>query len=341
MGLHSSNASAELLGTNYIAPDEETGEAQRTDAYLGLIRRLSHQSVVKHFDAYADIEWDRSEFRIDPDDPRWELDADDVLGATAWYRAQPAGVRSRIGLHMIASFMKVGVIFENVLKRGLLDFAVRLPNGSPEFRYCYHEAIEEAQHSLMFQEFVNRTGFDLPGLGRLDRRGADMVVGYARKFPELFFIFVLAGEDPIDHVQRQTLRQERADIHPLLRRIMQIHVTEEARHLSFARHYLRRHVPQLGAWGKARLAFRVPIILGGMSKLMMQASPQIVRQYRIPSEVVDQAYRRNPLHRERMLEATAKLRALCVELGLLNWWSLRMWRTASIWPDGEMLLAPD
>jgi hypothetical protein len=333
MSLQTSSA-AQLLGLGYVVPEEEREtEATRNDAYLNLIRRLSHQSVVKHFDAYADIDWENPEFRIDHDDLRWQLDGDDVLGATEWYRAQGDGVRSRIGLHMVASFMKVGVIFENVLKRGLLDFAVRLPNGAPEFRYCYHEAIEEAQHSLMFQEFVNRTGFDIPGLGRLDRRGAEMVVGFARKFPELFFIFVLAGEDPIDHVQRESLRKNRDEIHPLLRRIMQIHVTEEARHLSFARHYLRRHVPEMKRGRKAQLAFRVPIILGGMSKLMMQASPQIVREYRIPKDVVGQAYKQNSRHREAMLEATAKLRALCVELGLVNRWSLRLWKLMGIWPE--------
>jgi len=334
MNVQTSNA-AQLLGLSYEVPDEEReAEATRNDAYLNLIRRLSHQSVVKHFDAYADIDWDNPEFRIAPDDLRWQLDADDTLGGAEWYRAQPDGVRARIGLHMVASFMKVGVIFENVLKRGLLDFAVRLPNGATEFRYCYHEAIEEAQHSLMFQEFVNRTGFDIPGLGRLDRRGAEMVVRFARKFPELFFIFVLAGEDPIDHVQRESLHKSREEIHPLLRRIMQIHVTEEARHLSFARHYLRRHVPEMSGGRKEQLAFRVPIILGGMSKLMMQASPQIVREYQIPKEVVAQAYRHNPRHRAAMLEATAKLRALCVELGLVTRWSLRLWKLMGIWPEG-------
>ena len=87
----------------------------------------------------------------------------------------------------------------------------------------------------MFEEFVNRSGFEIPGLNRVERTGANMVVRMARNFPELFFVFVLAGEDPIDHAQRQTLHRNRADIHPLLRRIMQIHVTEEARHLSFAR----------------------------------------------------------------------------------------------------------
>ncbi len=90
-----------------------------------------------------------------------------MLGATAWYRSQPQPVRARIGLHMVATFMKIGLEFEGVLKRGLLEFAANLPNGAPEFRYAYHEVIEEAQHSLMFQEFVNRTGFDTPGLTRV------------------------------------------------------------------------------------------------------------------------------------------------------------------------------
>ena len=332
----SKTVGSQFLGQNFSVPEEEqVAEAVRSDAYLNLIQRLSHQSVVKHFDAYADIDWDSPEFKIDPDDPRWQLYNDDVLGGTEWYRSQPDGIRSRIGLHMIATFMKTGVIFENVLKRGLLSFAVRLPNGSPEFRYCYHEAIEEAQHSLMFQEFVNRTGFDIPGLGWVDRKGSEMVVGLARKFPELFFTFVLAGEDPIDHVQRQELRKNRADIHPLIRRIMQIHVTEEARHLSFARHYLKKHVPELSGYRKAQLAFRVPIILGGMSKLMMQASPQIVREYSIPKEVVTAAYKRNPLHREQMLDATHKLRELCIELGIVNGWSHQLWKLTGIWPDGE------
>src|ERR1700689_447291 len=184
----------------FLVPEEErAGKAVHGDAYFDLIRRLSHQSVVKHFDAYADIEWDNPEFLIDHDDPRWELEPDDVLGATEWYRSQPAGIRSRIGLSMLANFMKSGVIFEYVLKRGLLEFGIGLPPGSPEFRYCYHETIEEAQHSLMFQEFINRTGFKIPPLNRLERRGAGFVVKYARKFPELFFIFVLAGEDPIDY----------------------------------------------------------------------------------------------------------------------------------------------
>src|SRR5204863_8032342 len=102
--------------------------------------------------------------QIDPTDPRWELEGDSGLGATEWYRSQPSGVRARIGLHSIAANMKAGLQFESVLKRGLLEYAFLLPDHSPEFRYAYHEVIDEAQHSLMFQEFVNRTGLDVHGL---------------------------------------------------------------------------------------------------------------------------------------------------------------------------------
>ncbi len=322
------------MAEEFVVPEEErVGKAVQSDAYFDLIRRLSHQSVVKHFDAYADIDWDNPEFRIDHDDLRWQLEPDDVLGATEWYRAQPAGIRSRIGLRMLANFMKIGVVFEYVLKRGLLDFASRLPSGSPEFRYCYHETIEEAQHSLMFQEFINRTGFSLHGLNGLERRCADFVVRYARKFPELFFVFVLAGEDPIDYVQRQSLRKNREDTHPLFRRIMQIHVTEEARHMSFARHALRKRVPELSRTRRGRLGLCVPLILGVMGRMMMEASPRIAREYNIPREVVDAAYRKNPIHRARMHEASTKLFGLCQELGLVNRWSVRLWRAMRILPE--------
>ena len=95
---------------------------------------------------------------------------------------------------------------------------------------------------MMFQEFVNRAPFDLPGLPWDMRLGSGFIVKLGHRFPQLFFMFVLGGEDPIDHVQRQELRGDR-DLHPLLEIIMRHHVTEEARHLSFARQYLKRDVP--------------------------------------------------------------------------------------------------
>ncbi len=313
-----------------LAVPEEERAVGRQESYDALVRRLSHQSVVKHFDAYADIAWDSEEFRIDPADLRWDLGDDDPLGASEWYRSQPASVRARLGLHLVASFMKIGLQFEGVLKQGLLAYASRLPNRSVEFRYVYHEVIEEAQHSLMFQEFVDRSGFDLPGLTGFYRFMAGQVTKLASVFPALFFIFVLGGEDPIDHVQRRALRRDPAP-HPLLRRIMQIHVTEEARHLCFARHYLKENVGRLGPVRRSILGFGAPVILGLMAQLMMRPSPAIVREYAIPREVIDEVYTRNPRHRETTIAALAKVRNLCHELGLITPLSQRLWQAFGIW----------
>src|SRR5262245_60911158 len=99
-------------------PDEERAEGYEDAAYRRFIDRLSHQSVVKHFDAYADIAWDDPSMALDQSDPRLELTADDPLGATAWYQSQPQPIRARIGLHMIATFCRIGYGFESILNRG-------------------------------------------------------------------------------------------------------------------------------------------------------------------------------------------------------------------------------
>jgi hypothetical protein len=315
--------------------DHEQGADVRTDdAYRNLIARLSHQSVVKHFDAYGDVDWDAAEMQIDPEDPRFELTGDDPLGRTAWYRSQPQGVRARIGLQRIVENMKTGLEFESVLKRGLLEYATTLPNRAPEFRYAYHEVIEEAQHSLMFQEFVNRSGFDPPSMPKLMKFGSRQVAQLGRKFPALFFLFVLGGEDPIDYVQREVLRSGN-EIHPLLERIMRIHVTEEARHLSFARHYLKHNVRELGRFRRQQLALRIPFILGQMASMMLRPSKTLVRTYGIPKSVIKEAYTDNPEAKQYVRDSLKKVRNLCVELGIVTPTAKQLWKAFGIWDEAS------
>ncbi len=313
--------------------DQELAVADpQGDAFEQLVGRLSRQSVDKHYDAYADIAWDDPAYAIDPDDPRWELSIDDPLGATLWYRSQPPGVRSRIGLYRVAGSMKIGLQFENILKRGLLEHAFALDNRDPTFRYAYHEVIEEAHHGMMFQEFVNRAPFDLPGLPWIMRVGSDQIVKLGRRFPQLFFMFVLGGEDPIDHVQREALRTEH-DLHPLLEIIMRHHVTEEARHLSFARNYLKHEVPGLGWARRQVLAVATPIILGTMAQLMMQAPGDLIATFSIPDDVVGEAYHHNPDHAQATVVSLRKVRRLSRQLGLVNPVSKVLWQRLGIWDD--------
>lgn len=305
-------------------------DAQRA-TFEALVRRLSEQSVRKSYDAFADIPWDDPAYAVDPDDPRFELPDADPLGHTDWYRSQPAGVRSRIGLFRVASAMKLGLQFENILKRGLLEHAFcHLDDGDPEFRYVYHEVIEEAHHGLMFQELVNRADMGVPGLPRFLKWRSKRVVDLGRWFPELFFVFVLGGEDPIDHVQREMLRSDR-ELPPIVEIIVRHHVTEEARHLSFARHYLKQQVPALPWWRRQVLALGTPIILGIMAALMLRPPTAMARRFSIPDAVIAEAYGPGSDAKVRARTSVRKVRRLARELGLINPVSLRLWLAFGIW----------
>jgi hypothetical protein len=308
-------------------PEEERPRSR--EQFPQLIERLSRQSVTKHYQAYRDIDWDAPKNQIVPNDPRFELSAEDPLGGTAWYRALDAETRARLGLHVVANFMKVGVQFENVLERGLLLYAATLPNGAPEFRYVYHEVIEESQHSMMFQEFLNRTGIDVPGIAGWRTTAGEQVVTLGRRFPALFFLFVLGGEDPIDHLQRTNLARDR-QMHPLLKQISQIHITEEARHLCFAREYLRNNVPALSGPRRVWLMTLAPVILHLMARAMLEPSPTLIKAFDIPEHVVDEAWRKNPRHGAAVRESLGKVRALCEELDLIPPALRPVWRRLGI-----------
>lgn len=304
-------------------------KTRRTEPFGALVKRLNHASVKKHYDAYTDIAWDDPDYAIERHDPRWVLPADDSLGATAWYQALPETTRAEIGLHMIVDAMKMGAIFEGVLSRGLLEFAATLPNGAPEFRYALHEVIEESQHSLMFQEFINRSGFSPKDkLPAWEAFWARRVVAMGRHFPELFLLFVLGGEAPIDFTQKRAL-QERKNLPPILVRIMQIHITEEARHLSFARNYLLEHTPKLAYPRKVALAIGAPIIMHEMAGMMLTASSTLRTRYQIPRAVIREAYA-TPEHRAKVRQSLLPVRELCAELRILNKQTRPMWELARL-----------
>jgi hypothetical protein len=309
-----------------------THTASADEAFTTALDRLSKLSVEKHFDAYADVDWEAPEMQVDPSDPRWLPLAGDPLVATDWYGSLAPEERSRYGLYRIAASMKTGWHFENMLQRGLLLRAFRLPNRAPEFRYIHHEIIEESQHTLMFQELVKRSGLPVRGMPRWVRLVGPVAVGVtARWLPAAFFFLVLGGEEPADHVQRQTLR--RGHPHPLVERIMRIHVTEEARHVSFARHSLRREVPRLNWVRRRLLAVQVPLVMAIMARLMLAPAGDL-RRCGLPRHVARRAMR-SPEGRCLLADSVGKIRVLCDELGLMTPTGRLAWRAVGLAQDGD------
>ncbi len=210
--------------------------------YVESLATLSEGSVRRKFNPYTDIDWNAPEFAVTKNDPRWVLPSTDPLGRHPWYQAQPLEKQIAIGMWRQANVAKVGLHFESILIRGLMQYTFWVPNGSPEYRYCLHESVEECNHTMMFQEMVNRIGVDVPGMPRLLRWVSPLIPLVAGPLPIVFFFGVLAGEEPIDHAQKSVLREGKL-LHPIMERVMAIHVAEEARHISFAHEYLRADAP--------------------------------------------------------------------------------------------------
>src|ERR1700734_942294 len=184
--------------------------------YVEMLNTLSEGSVRRNFNPYTDIDWKSPEFAVIDNDPRWILPKTDPLGRHSWYQSRTQERQIEIGMWRQANVAKVGLHFESILIRGLMEYAFWAPNGSPEHRYCLHEAVEECNHSMMFQEMVNHIGADVPGMARYLRGLSPFVPLVAGPLPNVFFFGVLAGEEPIDHMQKNMLRKPETP-HPLAR----------------------------------------------------------------------------------------------------------------------------
>ncbi|GAA5068579.1 AurF N-oxygenase family protein [Nocardia callitridis] len=310
--------------------DPDLAKAQEYAAKLLL---LSEGSVNKHFDPFEDIDWDNPDFAPDAGARRWILPASaDLIGRHPWYLALPEERQIEIGKYRQANVAKVGLQFETILISGMSVHNFGLPNGSPEFRYCSHEMIEEHNHTLMFQEMVNRIGIDVPGMGPGTRFFRLIGAPVAALLPNLFFMAVLAGEEPIDHIQKQVLRSD-DEVHPIMRGVMAIHVAEEARHISFAHEFLKTHVPEVNKFYKGVLSLAMPLVMRILGRSIFTPPRSFFRKFDIPDEVRKDLFYGSKESKQTFSDFFGDVRTLATELGLMNPVAKAMWKLCGI--DGH------
>ncbi|MFN6554924.1 AurF N-oxygenase family protein [Mycolicibacterium septicum] len=297
--------------------------------YTDMLATLSEGSVRRNFNPYKDIEWDTAAFAVKADDPRWILPGSDPIGAHPWYQDQPADRQIEIGMWRQANVAKVGEQFENILIRGLMEYSFWVPNGSPEYRYCLHESIEECNHNLMFQEMVNRIGMDVPGMPRLLKWIQPLIPLTAGPLPIPFFFGILAGEEPIDHTQKNVLREGKA-LHPIMERVMAIHVAEEARHMSFAHQYLHKRVPNLPWHQRLLLSLFVPLTMRLLCSAIIVPPRAFWKEFDIPRSVRKDLFFRAPESRKILRDMFGDVRMLCHDTGLMNPVAKLMWKVCKI-----------
>ncbi|USN96096.1 MAG: diiron oxygenase [Candidatus Nomurabacteria bacterium] len=321
-------------------PNTRGGGGNGRDDYEKRIHRLSKASAKKYNNPFENvvvdwIDWESPDNAMDPTDERWILGPEDNLGAHPWYQSLPKERQIEVGLYRFAHTVKVGSQFEELLVSGIMNFNLGLRNGKEEFRYAMHEATEETHHIQMFQEFVNLSEVDTKGAPAWFRNISPYLMPTAGKLPVVFWATILAGEEPIDHMQKAILRQHE-NLHPLLKKIMQVHVAEEARHISFAHSYLEQHIPKLTPAQRKALSVVFPMILRIGANVMMRPSEEALNEMGIPKDVADEVWWDSESSKKYLQELFPDARKLADNLGLRGRLGRAAWKLMGIdSPDGK------
>ncbi len=143
---------------------------------------------------------------------------------------------------------------EHLLNQGILAMLWHVDPYDPSYRYLLHEVAEECQHMAMFNQWVRRNDdIRTSDAGETDwgKTVADFTEDLAIRLPEAFWVNVLLFEyvgDDFNQALRSGEEGRRSDgrlLHPILVAIGRAHVGEEARHIAYARRWLRDGMPGL------------------------------------------------------------------------------------------------
>lgn len=280
--------------------------------------RLLNGSVKRSYDPVVDIDWQAP---LDPD--KFFLPPPLIsLYKTPLWESMTRAQRIELSRQEMANIMSVGLWFENILNQALLRKLLSDDPTSPHSHYALTEMADECRHMLMFGKLIDR-------VGARPYRKSPARLALIKTLPLTFrgtmlWVAALIGEEIFDALQRDMMNDP--ELQPLVRQVMRIHVTEEARHISYARQGVVRRMAHAGRAEKevaGRLAG-----LGGPFMDIQFINPEMYRRAGLdPREAVRQA-RANPHHRRARIQGFAKLAAFLQENDVLKGHALGLWRRA-------------
>jgi hypothetical protein len=278
--------------------------------------RLLRASARRSYDPDVDIDWSAT-----PDDELWWMQPErtSLYGTDLWDGLTPAQQRELVK-HETASLVHMGWWFEVILMQGLLrEVHVGDPR-DPRTQYLLTEVADECRHSTMFGRAMESAGAPAYGPPPVVRRLAQKA-GWVLKGPSLY-AGALVVEETLDRWQRDSMHDER--LQPLTRMVNRIHVTEEARHVTFARDELTRVMPRLSRaerrWHQLLTAQNAYVAMRCL------VNPQVYAAVGLDPSQARAAAMHNPAYHATIAWMGEKVMPFLDEQGLVNKRDLKIWR---------------
>ena len=194
--------------------------------------RLLKGSVKKSYAPIVDIEWDAP---LEPDKFFLPPRTLSLYGSPMWEKMTRAQ-RIELSRQEFVNTLSAGIWFENILNQALLRDMMHRDPTAKATHYALTELGDETRHMVMFGKAIELVGAK-PVRPRLYQRVIINMLPLVFR-GALLWVAALIGEEIFDALQRQMM--DDPELQPMVQRLMRIHVTEEARHIQFARDGVRR-----------------------------------------------------------------------------------------------------
>ena len=282
--------------------------------------RLLRASAQKSFDPEVDVDWDEPLV----DGMFFMPERRVSLYGTSLWEGMSREQRVELSRHEIASTASVGIWFELVLLQLLARHIYDLPPTSDHVRYALVEIGDECRHSVMFSRMLDKLGCPAYGPGRVAHT-LGRILKTTASGPEVFAAILIA-EEILDTLQRELMTDD--SVQPLVRRVSQIHVIEEARHVRYAHEELERQMAR--ATPAARTWTRWVVARSAWVISTRLVHPDAYAAVGLDPVEARHAAMRSEVRRESMRWAASKLVRFFAANDLLAGPGLLLWRRSGL-----------
>lgn len=305
--------------TTSVRPGAGSSNAARRDV---VSERLLKGSVRKSYAPVVDIDWQAP---IDPDKFFLPPRVVSLYGTPLW-DSMSREEQIELSRQELANTLSAGIWFENILNQALLRKMMHQDPTSKSTHYELTELGDETRHMVMFGKAIDKIGAK-PVRPRLYQR---MIINTLPSFfrGSVLWVAALVGEEIFDSLQRQMM--DDPELQPMVQRLMRIHVTEEARHIQFARDGLRQRTPSMRWYTRAWVA-NLNGVGGYFFRYLFTNKVQYAR-VGLDARAARRIARASAHRREVQVSGFAPLAAFLEEVGLMGRIGRRMWRRSGFLP---------